>query len=83
MVEFKREGTAIRLSVTVAIPTAGNWIIHFDCDRGHEINAGLLLSAMEDQFESKVTKAREDAYHEGYKDAKAKRAKKTWFSCRL
>lgn len=75
-----REGSevCISLHVVMAGPTfTWRW------NAGTEWAATLLLRAIREQLGDGMTEARAEAYAEGWRDAKAKRAKQQWFSGRL
>lgn len=77
---FFRDGSevCISLHVVMAGPTfTWRW------SAGSEWAATLLLDAIRKQLASEMLAIREQAYKEGWRDAKAKRAKQSWFSGRL
>lgn len=46
---------------------------------GTSIEAAALEKHMNDKFEDRVKAARAESYEKGWKDAKAKRQRETWF----
>lgn len=80
MLTLTIQGTAVIARITVA--SLG---VSFDLTfhAPNEWSARLLLNAMRAQAQSAMSAIRQEAYAEGWKDAKAKRAKTTWFSGRL
>jgi len=83
MLNFFREDTRVKISFDVKIPKRDDRVYTFYWECGDENYAGLLADCIEREFDRRVMKARAEAYEQGYKDAKAKRAKRTWFSCIL
>ncbi len=80
MLDFYREGSVLTVKVHV------NRIGHsfkFDFNAGTEWSAKLLVQAMRDGAGACMEQIRRDAYLEGWRDAKAKRRKQTWFSSQL
>ena len=61
-------------------PRTGLWQSEFTVDTGNKILAGFMAEAIEQQFAERVAQIRRAAYNNGFADAKAKRARSTWFS---
>lgn len=83
MITITRFGTKVKLNVEVASASYPGNSFNLYWDAGSEWAAGLLTDAMRAQLEGAVRSARMAAYADGYKDAKAKRAKNQWFSGRI
>lgn len=72
------------------ITTNGRWlIVSLDCPAGTfdatfdaltPWAASLLREALQEKFSDRVKTARRDAYAQGWRDAKAKRKRETWFA---
>lgn len=58
---------------------ASKWWYHFTCQRQDEAEALLLLDNLNKELERRVKQLCKDHYERGWKDAKAKRKKETWF----
>ncbi len=74
-----RQGKQVALAVTVNIPFYDDrmFTLEWNCDS--EVYAGLLADAMQRQTKETLKAIRREAYNEGWRDAKAKRKKATWF----
>ena len=83
MIKFKRDGTLATVTIEAAIPYYDRRVFPMTFDCSTEVYAGLLTNLLEETVEASVRLAREEAYAKGYKDAKAKRRKETWFRGRL
>ena len=84
IIEIKRKDNAVILNITVYIPYECERIFTFTWDTEASWSAGLLTSAMKTALETRITAIREEAYQDGWRDAKAKKGgKRTWFSGRL
>ncbi len=59
---------------------AGNAVWKFSNNCGNRYYAGLAADALQNQFQDMLCAIRQDAYEDGYKDAKAKRKRKDCFS---
>lgn len=76
-----QSGREVHFKLTLT--AIGSWFI-FSCDAGSEWAAKLLVQAIQRQLEAGMEEARRQAYAEGWRDAKAKKAaKQIWFSGRL
>lgn len=80
MITFARKDGKALCSVEIYIPTLGNRVFDFEWQCGGEYSAGLLYGAMREQLSEALETARREAYSQGWRDAKAKRAKERWFS---
>jgi DNA-binding NtrC family response regulator len=76
MFKISRNGTWLQI-----IPEAGTGtpdpLLSWNCNS--ELLAELLVSHLRRRLGNKISEARQEAYAQGWKDAKAKRAKRTWF----
>jgi hypothetical protein len=75
-----REGTRVVLRVRLDVV---NETFEWSYDARTEWAATLLRNALSDALSKRMSQAREEAYEDGWKHAKAKKAKETWFSMRL
>lgn len=57
-----------------------DWGYTFTFNAGSKDYAAMLSHNLRDHLEKSLRTIREHAYNDGWKDAKAKRGKKTWFS---
>lgn len=79
MISFKRDGTVVKSDVTTFIPNFDDRVFHFQWECATEAYAGLLSAHMQRDMGAKLKAIRVHAYEEGWKDAKAKRAREEWF----
>jgi hypothetical protein len=83
MISITRKGESVNVSISVGIPTLETRVYTFPWTCSTEEYAGLLTEAIQNQLGNVVEQARREAYSRGWQDAKAKKAKETWFSRRL
>mgnify|MGYP001569010560 CR=1 FL=1 len=76
----KIEGSKVVIVVEFYNGMAGDYTWKFTNDCGNERYAGLAASALQSQLQDKMRTIRQEAYEDGYKDAKAKRKRKNLFS---
>ena len=83
-VTVKKDSCDVKIEVDVFVPywDVRTFPFTFSCG-GNEAYAGLLTRLIKERLASLVRNARAEAYEQGYKDAKAKRAKCEWFSEQL
>jgi hypothetical protein len=79
MINIVADDTKVKINVEVFIPFWETRTFVFDWECGSRWAAGLLATAMRDAFYTKVKAARAEAYEQGWKDAKAKKSKESWF----
>jgi len=77
MIKFRREGKAVRIEIHPKI--VNNEFVHLDYNCNDEWYAVLLLNHLEERMKIELTAIRKQSYFEGWRDAKAKRAKQTWW----
>jgi len=80
MIRFTRNGTKVRCTVCVSIPNLDARCFFFEWETGAEYAAGLLSDKAEREMRSELESIRRKAYEQGYKDAKAKARKQTYFA---
>lgn len=79
MIEITRDQKEVVLKVETGLePKANVFLFKWNCN--DECYATLLRDHMHERLNRKLAAIREEAYLQGWKDAKAKTAKKTWFS---
>ena len=83
MLTVKRDGTKAVLAVTLPVPFYEDRVFSMIFDAYYVEYSSFLCSAIDLALRDALKKARKDAYEQGYKDAKAKRRKETWFSSRI
>ena len=76
-----RDGWHVRITVETRLDGGTAFTLSFECGRAYV--ADLLLRYFSDLLTERMKAIRADAYAEGWSDAKAKRAKETWFSGEL
>jgi len=69
----------VTCEITIEVPGLGKRIYRAALDVDYTDFAAFVVRAMQEQLGNKIKEIREDAYNEGWRDAKAKRAKKKWF----
>lgn len=70
----------VQLSVPVCIPGHKEWLYHFTWKTHDEAYAQMLAYHVNKSLKEKMQEIRQQSYEQGWKDAKAKRKKETWFS---
>lgn len=76
LLSVRREGARVILAVKVQYLST----FSFGFDAGTEWAAQLLVDRLRDVLGGSMQKVRASAYEDGWKNAKGKRAKQTWFS---
>lgn len=56
------------------------WTTSFTFDAPSEFYRKLLLNNIRSKMDKLIHDIKEDAYNKGYKDGRAKKVKRTWFS---
>lgn len=84
MITFERNGekscTQVQCRVNGALPEIEKSVFLFSFVCGQEYAAALLVRHLNETFLKQVQLIKSEAYERGWKDAKAKRGKQTWFS---
>lgn len=70
----------VELVITFMNGYAGEWDYTFSHDCSHKAYAGLAASALSRQFHDQIERIRREAYENGWKDAKGRKAKRQHFS---
>ncbi len=78
MIKFYRDGTQIKVAINAGMLDQKVMNLYWDC--GHDWFAEMLLRKLEEELSGTLRSMREDYYRQGWKDAKAKRSKRTFFS---
>ncbi len=79
MVELSSKDKTVTVKIKGGWPV-GDWVWTWSIDVGQEAYALLLVNNMRERMGYELSRIREDAYNEGWKNAKAKTTKRTWFS---
>lgn len=79
MFAIERDGSTVRVIVTPAFPIQSQ-PFSFKYDAGVEWAALLVWNNLREKQMKELHRIREEAYAEGWKDAKAHKVKQTWFS---
>jgi hypothetical protein len=77
MIYIKPKDKQVELKFNVDVGTGWNYSFSWNCN--DEVYAQLLAAQMNKQLGNKLELIRREAYDQGFKDAKAKRAKREWF----
>ena len=84
MIEIDRAGSELRLKLSPKRGILAKWFFTLTWECGNdETYASLLVAEMQKQLGNLVQDIRRKEYEAGYKDGRAKRGKRGWFSCRL
>ena len=79
MIYFKRNGQNVEAELHFNTPTLGSRYCTVSINAGNPTNADFLTQAYKDRLFETLKGLREEAYNQGWKDAKAKRTKSKWF----
>lgn len=79
MLAIVRDNSDVIVKLDLHVPTYETRVFGFTFKCGNEVYAGLLTQAMREAVSDALMAARKQAYDQGWADAKAKRAKQTWF----
>jgi len=84
MVKFQTNGekgcTTVFASVDTNLSAVKERYVHFSMETNNELYAALLVKHLKEEQSRLIKKAHRDAYEQGYKDGRGKKAKKTWFA---
>lgn len=75
MIQYRTSGDSVKIHVESGV---GNFTFTHSC--GHDYLAGLMRDQYEKHMNSAIESIRRESYNKGWKDAKAKTKKQTWFS---
>jgi len=79
MIYLSRNGTLVRCTVHLRVPNYELRLFHFEWETNNRAFAGLLSAEMDKQLQTELERIRREAYERGWKDAKAKKPKETYF----
>lgn len=79
MIEIFRKRNILEIQIMGKYPIS-NWKFTFTWDAESEIYAILLVQNLQSALSDKIKKIREQEYNRGWKDAKNKNKKETYFS---
>lgn len=74
MIDYRVSGQAVKIHVDSGL---GKFTFTHEC--GQDYLASLMCDQYERHMRSVLEKVRKEAYNQGWKDAKAKNKKATWF----
>lgn len=74
MIDFQQSGADVKITIDSGV---GKFVFTHNCTHGYL--AGLMRTQYEQHVVSVLEKITRDAYNQGWKDAKAKTKKATWF----
>ena len=80
MIEFVKDGLEARIKITSFFNWIGDRVYTMKWNCNDSEYASLLTKRFQDTMEEKLRTIRHEAYEAGWKDAKAKKARETWFS---
>jgi hypothetical protein len=80
MIRFRRDGQHVQCSINCDIPNYEERVFSVYWNAGNEWAAGLLSAETEKQMYAKLERIRCEAYEEGWRAAKAKKAKRKYFN---
>ncbi len=86
MLEIKRDGNSAIIHMDTDLPHNRpyvNTLWVFKSEEGSPWHAELVVRYLKNRLKECVKQIRRDAYEQGWKDARAKRVKETWFSGEL
>lgn len=77
MIQFEREDNKVKVTIQSGCI---NWQYYFRYQAYDEVHAELLTRQFDKHMRDKLESIRREAYEQGWKDAKGKKAKENWFS---
>lgn len=78
-VNINMDGNLAVIEVTFRSGAAGNYIYKFTNTCSQKSYAGLVVDAIQDQFNDHLADIRRNAYLEGYEHGRNHKRKYTWF----
>lgn len=78
MIEISNKGSNVTVNVKGRYPVM-DWTWNFSIDVTHEAYAKMLGENLRESMSFRLCAIREEAYRQGWKDAKAKTKKQGWF----
>jgi hypothetical protein len=79
MISFERNVQELRVCVDSETGVERSVYV-FTCHFSNEATAAIVRDYLHEKLNGKLCLMREEAYNQGWKDAKAKKAKTKWFS---
>lgn len=80
MLSFKRQNSDVIIRLDYTTPCAGSYYTTFNWGHNDASTASLRADSLNRQLSARLKSIREEAYDQGWRDAKTKKARKTWFS---
>lgn len=78
MFTFIRDKTDVKVQIEAKSSVQARWFV-FTWHCSDEVYADLLVKSFEANLEEKLKKARKESYDQGWKNAKAKQKRETYF----
>ena len=79
MINAKATKDGVTLGIEINIPGHKTWTYNFRWTTNDEAYSQLLTNQINEDVKKNLKVIRREAYNEGWKDAKAKRKKESWF----
>lgn len=80
MIQIQSKDTQLIVRLFAGYPIS-EWEFTTTGNMQYEAYALLVAHNIREYIDKRIRSIREDEYNKGWKDAKAKKAKRTWFSC--
>ena len=80
MIRFRRSDTDVIAEVDLYIPGIGEQFYPAKFNLATEVEAAFVCQAIKEHMNDSLESIRNESYSAGWRDAKAKRRRKTWFS---
>jgi hypothetical protein len=78
MIKITRDGTQVKIEVESQYPLTKTYLFYWEC--GREDFAIMLRDNLNSSMNKALERLKTENYNHGWKDAKAKVKKTTWFS---
>ena len=79
MININKHGTTVKVSIeTGLIASSSDVLLYWEC--GNDVFAELLTNQLRKKLADRIQAIRQEEYEQGWKDAKAKKRKRTWFA---
>jgi hypothetical protein len=79
MISIDVEGEKVQVKVTMSVPFWENRVFPFTFECASRAYAGFFGRALQDKLFKSIQEARQEAYEQGWNDAKKKRRKEDYF----
>lgn len=78
MISISRYETKVKITVETGTSTGGDLWLYWECNS--ELFAELLTNELREKLTERLQAIRQEEYNQGWKHAKAKKAKQNWFA---